>query len=131
MQEYSLYFLEDGFLMTLVPTVSVMGRVMYLHISVQTRADGCEYENTDRCSLPYAMHWFASIDRHACTDTGAWTRTGVAWPLALSKYVYPPQRLLNNNLINYRQTHLHISKPLDYLNQWRSFSHGWENRGSK
>ena len=67
--------------MTFPPPVSVIKRVKYLSIPVSTRDDGRGYTDADRCSLLYASEWFGSISGHGYTDTGAWTQTGVAWPL--------------------------------------------------
>ena len=38
----------------------------------------------DRCSLPYESEWFASVKGHRYTDTGARTRTGVAYPMQVN-----------------------------------------------
>ena len=44
--------------------VSTMERVMSLPIHVWTRVDGCGHMGAERCSLPYAIQWFASIHGH-------------------------------------------------------------------
>ena len=69
--------------MTFLSSVSVTKRAKFLPIRVRTRVDGCGKMDTDKCSLPYASEWFASIDGHGHTDTCARTQTGVAWPLRI------------------------------------------------
>ena len=50
--------------MRFLPAVAIIKRVMYLPTRIRTRVDGHGYTDTDRCSLPYASKWFASINGH-------------------------------------------------------------------
>ena len=60
--------LKNHVRMMFSPSVSVIKRVKFLPIHVRTWVDGRGYTDTDRCSLPYASEWFASINRYGYTD---------------------------------------------------------------
>ena len=67
------------------PSPSLKGSSTFPSVSTHRRG----YTDTDRCSLPCVDQWFGSIDGHGYIDTGARTRTGVAWPLPNTQYVRP------------------------------------------
>ena len=107
--------MENYVIMMFLPSVSMLEGVIYLHICVQIRVEGRGYTDMDRCSLPYASQWVASIQ--VCTQVyghGAWTWTGVTSPYVFIHCNYIVKRykcgILNNILWN-----IHCFKKLRHL----------------